>query len=73
MSVKKIPIESRHEPIFDETQLRKMKFIWNAVEKGWTVKKRNDSYIFTKKHEGKREIFMDTYLETFIAEHFMDT
>jgi hypothetical protein len=50
-----------------------MKFIWNAIEKGWAVKKRDDSYIFSKKHEGKREIFMDTYLETFIAQHFTDT
>jgi hypothetical protein len=45
---------------------QKMNFIMNAVETGWTVKKNEDNYIFTKKHEGKREIFMADYLEKFI-------
>ena len=38
----------------------------NAIETGWTVKKNDDNYIFTKKHEGKREVFMADYLEKFI-------
>lgn len=42
----------------------------NALHDGWTVKKRGESYIFTKKHEGKREIFMDNYLETFLSQQF---
>ena len=45
-----------------------MQFITNALEKGWSVKKRNDSYIFTKKHEGKREVFQNNYLDTFVGE-----
>jgi hypothetical protein len=52
----------------DMKTLHKMKFIINALEKGWTVKKRNDDYIFKKKHEGKREIFKESYLDTFIGE-----
>jgi hypothetical protein len=43
-----------------------MIFIINAVEDGWSVKKIADSYIFTKKHEGKKEIFQNEYLEKFI-------
>jgi hypothetical protein len=43
-----------------------MLFITNALENGWTIKKLNDSYIFTKKHEGKREVFQENYLETFL-------
>ena len=43
-----------------------MIFIANALEKGWTVKKTDDSYIFTKKHENKREIFQENYLESFV-------
>jgi len=50
----------------DVTTLHKMQFIINAIEDGWAVKKNNDNYIFTKKHEGKREIFMSDYLERFI-------
>jgi hypothetical protein len=52
----------------DTKTLHRMTFISNALDKGWSVKKRNDSYIFTKKHEGKREIFQNTYLDTFIGE-----
>jgi hypothetical protein len=43
-----------------------MVFIINAIEKGWSVKKIEDSYIFTKKHEGKKEIFQNDYLEKFV-------
>ena len=43
-----------------------MSFIMNAIETGWSVKKSDDNYIFTKKHEGKREVFMADYLEKFI-------
>ena len=43
-----------------------MIFIINAIEKGWSVKKMDDSYIFTKKHEGKKEVFQNDYLEKFI-------
>jgi hypothetical protein len=38
----------------------------NALEKGWTVKKSDESYIFMKKHENRKEIFMESYLEKFI-------
>jgi len=47
-------------------QMKKMIFIFNALENGWSVKKLADSYIFTKKHEGKREVFCENYLETFV-------
>ena len=45
---------------------QKMLFLTNAIEKGWTVKKMKDSYVFKKKHENKREILNDEYLEKFI-------
>lgn len=48
---------------------QKMKFLQNAVDTGWTVKKIDDNYIFTKKHEGKREVFMADYLEKFIHQN----
>lgn len=51
-------------------KFQKMLFIMNALEKGWSVKKSQDSYIFTKKHENRREIFQENYLETFIHSNF---
>lgn len=68
MSSTPIVIEA-HRSNVDDLTIHKMKFIMNALEKGWAVKKRNDSYIFSKKHEGKREVFRDNYLETFIHEN----
>jgi len=50
----------------EKKQFQKMVFIINALEQGWKVKKSNDSYIFTKKHENRREIFQENYLETFL-------
>jgi len=41
----------------------------NAIDTGWSVKKSEDNYIFTKKHEGKREVFMADYLEKFVTEN----
>jgi hypothetical protein len=50
----------------DMITFQKMNFIMNAIEMGWSVKKSDENYIFTKKHEGKREVFMADYLEKFI-------
>ena len=53
----------------DRTTFQKMHFVMNAIETGWSVKKIDDNYIFTKKHEGKREVFMADYLEKFVTEN----
>jgi hypothetical protein len=52
------------------TKMQKMVFIFNAIERGWTVKKAEDSYVFTKKHERRREVFREDYLENFIVTNF---
>jgi hypothetical protein len=46
-----------------------MVFIYNAINSGWEVKNVNDSYIFKKKHEGKKEIYLDSYLKRFIEKN----
>jgi hypothetical protein len=45
---------------------QKMLFIMNALDEGWSIKKIKDSYIFTKKHENRREVLQENYLEKFI-------
>ena len=50
----------------DNIKFQKMLLLFNALEEGWSIKKRNDSFIFQKKHEDKKEIFTDIYLEGFI-------
>jgi len=50
----------------DKKTFQKITFLYNALEQGWKIKKDGDSYIFTKKHENRREIFKESYLETFL-------
>lgn len=54
----------------DVNKIRKMTFIYNALQDGWNVVKQNDKYVFIKKHEGRKEILSDDYLKKFIAENF---
>ena len=53
----------------DMKTMQKMIFIYNCLEKGWSVKKRDGRYIFQKNHEGKKEVFMEDYLDKFISEN----
>ena len=47
-----------------------MVFIYNALENGWTINKKEDFYIFNKKHEGKKEVLLDNYLRRFMVNNF---
>ena len=47
-------------------QFQKMIFLYNALDDGWSIKKAKDSYIFSKKHEGKKEILQEDYLLRFM-------
>lgn len=68
-----IYIDSNND--LDDIKLSKMKFIFNAINDGWNVEKqisdnKEEKYIFRKKHENKREIFSNNYLEKFININF---
>lgn len=52
----------------DTKTLHIHRFVMNALEKGWSVKKRGDKFILSKKHEGKKEVFKDDYLEKIMGE-----
>jgi hypothetical protein len=67
-----IKLESSPIVILDRLKYQKMMFIMNALEYGWTIRKSEDSYIFTKKHEGKKEVFHENYLESFIKTNLSD-
>ena len=51
-------------------KLQKMAFIYNALEDGWTINKKNDCYIFKKNHEGRKEVYLDDYLRRFMKDNF---
>jgi hypothetical protein len=50
-------------------KFQKMIFLYNALDNGWCIKKRNNSYIFTKKHQERKEIFDENYLSTFMKDN----
>jgi hypothetical protein len=50
----------------DTIKFQKMLLLFNSIEQGWSVKKRGDSYVFWKTHEGKKEVIEDTYLIKFM-------
>lgn len=54
----------------EDDDFQKMRFIYNALETGWDVKKRKSVYVFSKKHEGKKEIFEESFLQEFIRSNF---
>ena len=63
-----IKLENKQIEI-DSIKFQKMIFLYNALDNGWTIKKRNDSYIFTKYHEGKKEVYDDSYLSIFMKDN----
>jgi hypothetical protein len=54
----------------DTIKLHKMALLYNALEEGWKIKKKENVYIFTKNHENKKEVFLDNYLKKFIEQNF---
>lgn len=53
----------------DQIKFKKMVFLYNALDNGWAIKKKQDSYIFTKNHEGKKEVFDESYLSIFMKDN----
>ena len=65
----KIDLEDNNIAV-DRIKFKKMLLMYNALEEGWTIKKKQDSFIFTKNHEGKKEDFLDSYLVGFMQSNF---
>ncbi len=50
----------------DAIKFQKMMLLFNSIEQGWSVKKRDGSYVFSKPHENKKEVLEDSYLLKFM-------
>jgi hypothetical protein len=50
----------------DSIKFQKMLLLFNSIDHGWSVKKRGESYVFTKPHENKKEVLEDSYITKFI-------
>ena len=58
-------LENEHFKI-DAIKFQKMLLLYNSIEQGWSIKKFKNSYVFSKNHEGKKEILEDAYLLKFM-------
>jgi hypothetical protein len=58
-------LENNHLKI-DAIKFQKMLLLFNSIEQGWSIKKNGDSYVFSKNHEGKKEVLEDAYLLKFM-------
>lgn len=65
-----IKININNKINLDTLLIQKMIFIYNALNDGWVVKKKNNLFVFTKNHEGKKEVLLDDYLKRFMEENF---
>ena len=61
--------ENKNYITINKIKFHKMVFLFNALDDGWSIKKRQKSYYFIKNHEGKKEILSDEYLSTFMKEN----
>jgi hypothetical protein len=64
-----IKLDNEQSLEIDKVKFQKMIFLYNALDNGWSIKKRKDSYIFVKNHEGKKEVFDDSYLAIFMKDN----
>jgi len=63
-----INLENEKSLEIDKIKFQKMVFLYNALDNGWSIKKNQKSYIFKKNHEGKKEVFNESYLTTFMKD-----
>ena len=58
---------------FTLSKIKKMILFYNAIENGWKVQKKEESYIFSKKHNNKQEYFDKEYIETFLSKYMEES
>jgi hypothetical protein len=59
-------LQSNDITTIDATTFAKMSFVFNAINDGWTVRKKKDKYVFVRPHDNRKEVFENAYLEAFI-------
>ena len=49
--------------------MNKHKFIIKAIEDGWIVYKKNNTYIFKRRHHRLNKYFLNSYLDKFLQKY----
>ena len=58
---------SKHN--LNSKEFSKLLFIYNAVEDGWKVKKKDELYHFSKQTSKEKCVYTEKYLEKFIYKY----
>lgn len=53
----------------DIKKFQKMILIYNALEDGWNVEKKDNNYVFQKKHENNLKYFDDKCITGFLKKY----
>ena len=64
-----IKLDNEKSLEIDKIKFQKMVFLYNALDNGWSIQKKQNSNIFKKNHEGKKEILNETYLSIFMKDN----
>ena len=64
-----IKLDNEKSLEIDKIKFQKMVFLYNALDNGWSIKKKQNSYIFKKNHEGKKEVLNESYLSIFMKDN----
>jgi hypothetical protein len=67
-------MDAIHTPGIEAAQvdcitLQKMAFVYNAVQAGWSVRKSEGAYVFSRRHRGQKQVFLDSFLKQFIEDN----
>ena len=62
-------IESNKKSL-NNKDFSKIIFIFNAIEDGWSVKKKDEQYIFSKQKSKEKRVYHDKFLEEFVKKYF---
>ena len=54
---------------YDFKKFQKMLLIFNALEDGWKIQKKNDKYYFKKNHDNDKKYFSDDILNEFLEKY----
>lgn len=55
--------------LLDHKKILVSSFIFNALQDGWKVQKKNENYIFTKRKGKVKEVYMENFLDDFLKKY----
>lgn len=53
----------------DHKKILVSSFIFNALQDGWKVQKKNENYIFSKRKGKVKEVYMENFLDDFLKKN----